>query len=1135
MESSYDITKVKVNNQDLTTNVVSKGFKKCRRCGKNSHHENKCYFANKNCYTCKQLGHSSRMCKQKKINCMEAQEDSTQSNVNTLYNEDNINMIDYCPPFFARVNFKNLVIRMEIDTGAAASIIDYDTFNKTDLKLRKCVEVFKAFNGSHIPILGKCVVNIANTDIEFEGELFVTKVAVRPVMGRSWLNHIINRWPPKKVSLFVQDHSTESRKIQSIQTQSQVENENDANLEELLNRYHDVFDGKLGCLKNYKAEFKVKPDVNPKFCKPRLLSLFKKKMVEEELLQLEEEGIIESVKYSKWASPIVPVVKKSGKLRICGDYSVAVNGAIERYEYPLPRIEEILTSLCGGERFSTIDLEKAYNQMLIDDKYMEFFTINTHVGLKRFKRLSFGINSAPGLWQKAMDHIFGSLPGIKCYLDDIIVTGKNDQEHLKNLDVALRLLQKHGLKANRDKCTFFRRKIEYCGVVISKDGFTHSKSKISAILDAPKPTNISQLRSICGLFNYYRRFCPKMAEVIYPLTELLQKDRTWNWQPLHTRAFEEAKRLITNKKMLGHFNPELPLIVTSDASNTGIGGYLAHKDECGYDIPIAYASRTLTKNEKNYSAVDKEGLALVYCVKKFEQYLEGKHFKIFTDHKPLVYMFDSAKGINDSSPRRIRWKLYLTGFDYKIIYKKGSENVIADGLSRLPTMNTESSNLGEMEADVDFIDVSENCLIPISELEKLTREDIEMITLKRVIKDPSLLECENSKHLIRLYLPKLDDISTHEERLYYRNRMIIPVGLQNKVLKLLHIAHLGIEKSKALARLYVWWPTIELDISDFIKNCNYCMKQKLNKPKKAPDHPWIPPQMPMERIHIDFAGPFKGKMFFIIIDAYSKWPEVFVDESFCGKRTVEKLREVMARFGLAKSIVSDNGPQFTSKEFDRFVINNGIRHVRIAPYHPSSNGQVERFVQTLKKALYESREEDLEKSLNQFLMVYRNTPHCTTNNTPASKLLCYKPPNLWTRLSDTTKSEIPQNGLIKGTRNFEINDRVLALNYKKLGETKWENGVVSKKIGNVHYLVKLDIGGVIKKHIDQLRESKMDNALPNGEDSIDFYWSMNDNNDKHTEIEKSTIEKGLPQNSGESAQTLRRSTRIRKPPNAWGA
>lgn len=331
-------------------------------------------------------------------------------------------------------------------------------------------------------------------------------------------------------------------------------------------------------------------DAKPVFLKARTVPYSLRTKVEQELEKLQNDGIIEPISHSNWATPIVPAIKKNGNVRLCGDYKVTVNPVMCVDQYPLPKIEDIFATLAGGKKFSKLDLTQAYHHMELDEATQNLLVINTHKGLFKYKRLPYGIASAPALWQRAIEQVLQNIPSTQVIIDDIIVTGRNDTEHLHNLKLVMDRLLSYGLHVNLDKCEFFQEKVSYVGHEIDSEGLHKSPEKIKAVKEAKRPENVSELRSFLGLVNYYHRFIDNLSSVAGPLHELLNKDTKWNWNSKREKSFQSIKDLICSDKVLCHYDAQLPLKLATDASPYGIGCVLSHVFPNGSERPIAFAS-----------------------------------------------------------------------------------------------------------------------------------------------------------------------------------------------------------------------------------------------------------------------------------------------------------------------------------------------------------------------------------------------------------------------------------------------------------------------------------------------------------------------------------------------------------------
>lgn len=294
-------------------------------------------------------------------------------------------------------------------------------------------------------------------------------------------------------------------------------------------------------------------------------------------------------------------------------------------------------------------------------------------------------------------------------------------------------------------------------------------------------------------------------------------------------------------------------------------------------------------------------------------------------------------------------------------------------------------------------------------------------------------------------------------------RVYIPSSLRKSILNELHTAHFGTSKMKNLARSYVWWPRLDSDIEQITKNCSACQLNRRN-PNQVPTHAWEPARHVFDRVHIDYAGPFMGKYFFVLVDAYSKWPEIHIMNQITATKTIKILRTIFATFGIPRVLVSDNGTQFTSHEFEYFLKSNGIIHKRSAPFHPATNGQAEKYVQWLKDKLKAigTKSNDLELNLSQTLLAYRRMAHSSTGESPAqrmfnrqirSRLDLLIPPNVTSQPKSITNNK------------FNIGDRVSVRDYY---DKKYQFGRIHKILGELHYNVKLDDGRVWKRHLEQI-------------------------------------------------------------------
>ncbi len=331
----------------------------------------------------------------------------------------------------------------------------------------------------------------------------------------------------------------------------------------------------------------------------------------------------------------MPVLKEDGTVRICGDYKLTINKASKLEAYPLPRIEDLFTSFTGGKSFTKLDLSHAYLQLEREENSREYVTINMQKDLYRYTRLSFGVSSPPAIFQRTMENLVQGIKHTVVYIDDILVTGSSEDEHLSHLESVLHKLKVAGMRLKKKKFLFMAPEVEYLGHLISQKGLQPTKEKVKAIAEVPRPHNVSELKAFLGLLNYYGKFLPNLATTMAPLYQLLHKTTVWKWGATQEKAFGAAKELLQSPQLLVHYDCVKDLVLTCDASPYGVGAVLAHRQADGTEQPIGYASRTLAPAERRYTQVDKEGLAILFGVKKFNRYICGRDSPYIRTTNPL--------------------------------------------------------------------------------------------------------------------------------------------------------------------------------------------------------------------------------------------------------------------------------------------------------------------------------------------------------------------------------------------------------------------------------------------------------------------------------------------------------------------
>ena len=499
LESAVQGTRdIQSSSSDAVHSVSDRKAKsKCFRCGRTNHKAPQCRYKDTICSKCNKTGHLAKVCQSKKDPApsssstpkkqlpthVVSEQPTDERNEYSLFTiQDTKGVKKKSDPLYVSVNMNGREVSMEIDTGSAVSIMAESKFRKISSEpLQQSLVNLCTYSGEQIIVQGEAMCNI-----EYEGKQYVLPIVVisgkgPTLLGRNWLQHIPLNWPKLFQPIFKVDDQ----------------------LSQLLQSFSDVFGNELGTLQGDKVSIHIDPTVPPKFCKARSLPYAMREKVEKELQNLEDQGIITPVKYSKWAAPIVPVLKQDKKtVRICGDYKLTANRASCLEHYPLPKVD-LFTMLAGGTLFTKLDMSQAYLQLLLDDQSKELLTINTHKGLFAYNRLHFGVSSAPAIFQHMMESLLKGIPNVLVYLDDILITGQSQEQHIKNLQEVLIRFRQAGLRLKKQKCQFLVKSVEYLGFTIDQQGLHPSAEKIKAIKAAPNPRNLTELKAYLGLLNYY--------------------------------------------------------------------------------------------------------------------------------------------------------------------------------------------------------------------------------------------------------------------------------------------------------------------------------------------------------------------------------------------------------------------------------------------------------------------------------------------------------------------------------------------------------------------------------------------------------------------------------------------------------
>jgi len=955
---------VDVNQVKKTTTTSNKKSKNCFRCGRDDHlaNDEKCRAKDAECRKCKRVGHYAKCCRSSNSGKDNNKEEDHQVKVveqtsqdTDEYNHEYINYAckDGGIDFTIDVEINGKQVDMIIDTGCARTLVPKQWFKENiNCPIRHSTAKFTAFGGGELKCLGTFDAKLGCKGQEIVEPVFVIDVDGPALLGRSAilaLNLI-------KVHAVGEGPANERGCI--------------------LKEYADVFKEELGEFKDYEYDIKINNEVPPKVQRQRPVPAPLESKLKEEIERMIKEDVIEEASGASWVSPVHIVYKGDGEIRICIDLREA-NKAVIRERFPIPRIQDLLRQLSGAKMFSTLDLRKAYWQIRLSEESREITSFMAAGKVYQFKRLPFGLASAPEAYQRVMSIVCEGLTGVLNYFDDVVVYGSTPEEHWHNLRAMLDTLRAYGLRLNAKKCVMGVSELKFLGHIISVDGIRPDPEKVRAIVEAPVPEDQAQLRSFLGSITYLTQYVPHLATIIAPLRKLTQKGITWKWTTAETLAYDQIKKLLVQAPCLAHYSMNADAKLVVDASPWGLGCVLLQEVD-NQMRPVAYASRGLTDVEKRYAQIEREALAVLYGLQKMHTYIYGRKITVSTDHKPLVGVFAKPT----QSIRLERIALRAQDYDFTLIYEPGSGN-IADGLSRLPT-TAPSSVTNFVEEHVRFVK-KDMSLLSIEEIQEAGKADAELQRIKVAINEGWTKLDESLKRWIGI-----KEELTYAQGLLWRGRRIfVPALLRTKALRLAHEAHQGIVRSKQRLRASLFWPGMDSDIEEFCRNCETCVRlQPLRrdtpcKPTPLPDHCW-------DKCAIDLVGPFPGQVYILtLVDYRSKWPEAAIMKTTTSSKVITVLTEIFARFGNPRVLVSDNGPQFVSEEFEGFLKANGIQHSRVAPYYPKANGQVERFHRYLEHSIRAAEIDGFTwtEVLPDILQVYRSTPHAGTKMTPAKVML----------------------------------------------------------------------------------------------------------------------------------------------------
>ena len=932
-----------------------------------------------------------------------------------------------------RCSIQNVETFLMLDLGAKVSILSSDFYHNTlasAVPLRTSAVTLRTYSGEPIPCLGRVFVTVQlGSQLLTQFPFYVTE------RGSSMMG--VDLFDALGGSVHVGD-----AEIVCTPPVRQCISAVDTERSSVCLDNYPVLLKASGTLKGFVHRPMINLSVQPVQQKFWHLPLSLREPVSQELRRLEAEGVIERINASPWTSNIVTAKKRDGSLRLCVNLS-EVNKALIPERYPLPTMDELTEHLSGCTVFSKIDLLWGYLQLPLaeDRRYLTAFV--THDGVWQFRSLPFGLASGPSAFQQVIRKILHGLDGCTNILDDILVYGRTVAEHDERLRRVLDRLVKYNATVRRDKCVIGAAEVDFNGHHISASGTQPLQSNVEAIQKIPVPVDQKQLLRFVCTASYYLKFLSGFAELCEPLRRLLKADAVWNWSAECQRCFTELKRRLTCPPVLAHFDTAASTVVTCDASSVALGACLSQLHHDG-EHPIAFASRTLSPAERKYSASEREALACLWACEHWNFYLYGRQFTLVTDHQALKTLLTT--GGSGHRPLRLhRWSDRLFQYSFTVSYRPGKLNVVADCLSRssvvaeVPEVTTSADS--EDDPDVGLIQTIfshvATSVVTLKSVAAATAADKDLLTVMQFVSNGWPSSKTDVASGIRVYYNFRTELSVVGQCVLRGCRVVIPSTLRQSLLELAHEGHPGVARMKSKCRESIWWPGIDADVERAVRDCQACVVSgKSVRPSPGPLHPVPLPAGPWRKLSLDIAGEFHvaprtHRYMLVVIDYYSKWPEAATCEYVTSSSVISFLTQLFDRFGLVEEIVTDNGPQFVSVEFEAFLASLGIRHSRSALYNPQAQAEVERFNRVMKDGLKTGLADgkDFQTAIRQTLATYRTTPHCTTGVTPASLMLAFSvrtPLTLLQQSADrlmTSSPSVPDRPVSTSSRSSFLPDQ----------------------------------------------------------------------------------------------------------------
>lgn len=945
--------------------------KRCVCCGDPNHKRDTCKQSNAVCNLCQKSGHIARVCmssskKPTKISSVEATVDAVEDEPPTYSSSTEGKptprlLVTLSPgpgPGGTRITLKQ--IRALPDSGAARSLLNSRIAQKMGLVAQDTNLRLIAANGTSLETLGTAFIQVSTK---------TSSLLINAVITPDINDDLIIGWSDLiNLKCLPQTFPHPTPAIHKVS----IDNE----LTQLNKDFADVLSDTLTVKPmkgpamhiNLKRNVPVKPH---KTLTARQIPLHWQAEAEKVVQAGLKAGIFAKLapnETTDWLSPAFFVPKEGGKagLRLVTDYT-RLNNYIDRPVHPFPSAPDIMRKIKPDSKvFAKLDCTQGYFQVPLDEESSYLTTFILPSGRYRYLRAPMGLNAAGDFWCFSSDEALVGLEWADKIVDDILIQAPDYMTLFSRIRTVLTRCREHGITISKRKLKI-GTKIPFAGYIVSHEGVRPDPELFSAISHFPTPTTITHLRSFLGLANQLGNFLPDLAHASEPLRPLLQKKSAFVWLPEHETAFNHLKTLLTSAPLIAPFDPSLPTKLITDASRLKGFGFALLQHHGSTPKLVQCGSRTLSAAERNYATVELECAAFQWAVEKCHFFLRGNpNFSIVTDHKPLLGLF--SKALHDiPNPRVLRYREKLLPYSFTLEWTPGKLNPVADALSRHPLfeppeqISTVLSLNPTQTLDPMLADLANDC----NALDEYTA--IYEILLNGT--DPANFPPSHPANTLKSYWSRLSANPLHRLILLDAHRLYIPFVLRSRILKLLHLSHCGLTKTKALAKLHYFWPGMSSDIKSTVNNCLSCQTVRPSQPR--PEITTQEPQTyPFSHVGIDLCS-HAGKTYLVLVDRHSGYPLVKLLRSLNTVAVTNSLYTWFLTYGFPLSVRTDNGPQFLS-EFDSWCKKYHIIHERSSPYNPESNGLAEAAVKSVKHLLKTTlaSKEDFETAL----AAWRSTP-----------------------------------------------------------------------------------------------------------------------------------------------------------------